>query len=127
MEGFITKFQNIIIGVAKEITNKLDSILTTNVNQLKFTSFNKSFRASGKGTIKNVTLIANNGQSATVNITVDHKYKTTFSVGAGAFRQNTLGYSTVATLNEPILFNTYFEIETEANNLEGYVIYKIED
>ena len=115
MEGFI-----------KEVSNKLDNMLTTKVNQLKFSSFSGYFGVTGKGVIKSITGIANNGQSATVNITVDNKYKTGFTIGPNTFRQSQLGYSLAATLNEPICFNTSLRIDAESN-FEGYVIYKIEE
>lgn len=113
-------------GFAKEVSNKLDNMLTTKVNQLKFSSFNRYFGVDGKGIIKSITGVANNGQSATVNITVDNKYKTAFTIGTNAFKQSTLGYSIVATLNEPICFNTSLRIDAESN-FEGHVIYKTEE
>ena len=113
-------------GFVKEVNNKLDNMLTTKVNQLKFSSFSRYFGITGKGVIKSITCAANNGQHATVDIIVDNKYKTRFVVGQNAFRQSQIGYSLVATLNEPICFNENFKIEAESN-LDGYVIYEIKE
>lgn len=120
MEGIIKKIQN-IIGAA------LDNILITKVNQLKFYHFNKSFRIYGKGMIKSISFVAPNDSTPSIVITVDGKYKTSFYVGQSGLQQSIIGYSIVATINEPIVFNTQLEIDSQSNDLKGSIFYMIEE
>ena len=127
MDSLINKIRNLIVNNIKILTDKIDSdLIIGDISKLKGDTFTQSFNITGKGTVKNITLMLVNNATDSVSFVADDR-ETTLRVGENGLYQNTTVYSKVLTINEPIPFNSKFSLKGTNSNLRGNIIYLLKD
>lgn len=119
MEGFINKIGKIIDGLAQKL-------VICNVSQLKGARFIGFIKIIGKGQIKKITISGSSSIAEELNIIIDGKDETNIPLFLNGVFTIYNASNMYFILDEPIPFNTSFEIKTKSNNTSGNVIYTLE-
>lgn len=122
MEGFIKKIQNLITNLKMLVDKIYSNLIIGDMSELKGSTFTQSFDITGRGVVKNITLMLVNNATDSVSIVVDDK-ETTMRVGENGLYQNITVYNKVLTINEPIPFNSKFSLKGTNSGLQGNIIY----
>lgn len=119
MEGFINKIGKIIDGLAQKL-------VICNVSQLKGARFVGFIKIIGKGQIKKIAISGSSSTTEVLNIIIDGKDETNIPLFLNGVFTIHNASNMYFILDEPISFNTSFEIKMKENSGSGSVIYTLE-